>query len=634
MDDSSLSSALFGNQIPPINEDPSGTTAGQQTSIPPAAPPAPAAASLTAAPRASTASPVTIELASPQPIAVPSPGPVPPYSPLYKPAALPRMPMPNSALPGSAAAFEGDSANYPAHLSQARPQQDSVPPSSSPPPSNATPPSNGSPANNSISTSPNAQSAAAAPAVPARSAQRYRDFTLGGSPGFASAMNLTTQNMPAVNGNTSFATPNLPSTGPDSPAAALGAGPRRPSASGPSGSRKPSSTGSTPGSRRGGDKEGSDSPNDLGHTSRRSDPRLRRPPRARERVSTANNDADGDGEDEQTDRLVYPALPSAKVSRAPASAMYFSPVPAHGRPPAQCLRAHAGTLVGDKIWFVGGVDAHSCWRGIASFDTESLQWSTIQTTGEPIPALRAHTTTLVGDTLYIFGGGDGPTYSNDVWTFNTVTHQFLHPVVATPRNALPPPRRAHTTVLYNNFLVIFGGGNGQAALNDVWALDVSDPSRLTWQEWRTRGDVPQKKGYHTANLVGDKMIVFGGSDGHASFADVHVLNLVTLTWTLVNTEIKHNRLSHTSTQVGSYLFVIGGHNGQTYAQDVLLFNLVTLAWESKVPRGIPPPGRGYHVAVLHDARIFVSGGYNGVSVFDDLWSLDLGAGAYLPQVVS
>lgn len=60
---------------------------------------------------------------------------------------------------------------------------------------------------------------------------------------------------------------------------------------------------------------------------------------------------------------------------------------------------------------------------------------------------------------------------------------------------------------------------------------------------------------------------------------------------------------------------------------------VTLQWETKHTRGLPPPGRGYHVALLHDARIFISGGYNGVSVFDDLWVLDLSAGAYLPQVV-
>jgi hypothetical protein len=70
-------------------------------------------------------------------------------------------------------------------------------------------------------------------------------------------------------------------------------------------------------------------------------------------------------------------------------------------------------------------------------------------------------------------------------------------------------------------------------LNDIWALDISDPTRLTWEEWPTQGEAPARKGYHTANLVGDKMIVFGGSDGHASFADVHVLNLSKFTSSFV-----------------------------------------------------------------------------------------------------
>ena len=61
---------------------------------------------------------------------------------------------------------------------------------------------------------------------------------------------------------------------------------------------------------------------------------------------------------------------------------------------------------------------------------------------------------------------------------------------------------------------------------------------------------------------------------------------------------------------------------------------MTLQWETKSPSGVAPPGRGYHVSLLHDGRIFISGGYNGVAVFDDLWVLDLSAGAYLPQVVS
>jgi hypothetical protein len=80
-------------------------------------------------------------------------------------------------------------------------------------------------------------------------------------------------------------------------------------------------------------------------------------------------------------------------------------------------------------------------------------------------------------------------------------------------------------VLYSHYLVIFGGGNGQAALNDVWALDVGDPESLSWTRWEAKGDVPPSKGYHTANLVGSKMVIYGGSDGHASFSDVHVLDL-------------------------------------------------------------------------------------------------------------
>lgn len=115
-----------------------------------------------------------------------------------------------------------------------------------------------------------------------------------------------------------------------------------------------------------------------------------------------------------------PHLPSAKnVPRAPTSSMYFSPVPYYGFPPNQALRAHTGTLVGERIWVLGGVDKQTCFRDVACFDTESFMWSTLETQGERFPPLRAHTTTLVGDKLYIFGGGDGPSYSNDVWILDT-----------------------------------------------------------------------------------------------------------------------------------------------------------------------------------------------------------------------
>jgi len=48
----------------------------------------------------------------------------------------------------------------------------------------------------------------------------------------------------------------------------------------------------------------------------------------------------------------------------------------------------------------------------------------------------------------------------------------------------PAPRRAHTSVLYNGKIYVFGGENGLTAFNDLWTLDVSQED-LTSQAVRS-----------------------------------------------------------------------------------------------------------------------------------------------------
>ncbi|KAL1407174.1 hypothetical protein Q8F55_006590 [Vanrija albida] len=616
VDDSSLSSALFGTPIPPIAEDPNSASGS--------APPLPA--NSTPNPRASAAlggvgstSDLAGIAATPPPISgsqslYGSSSPLVAYP--YKPATTNRTPLPhssplatvnvNTAAGASPANYDLEPITYPAHLAQRRPPGSG----SSPPPhgaaaaasrsqtSGSSPPPNINsisplPATTPVPSASAPATSPVAPAVPARSAHRYRDFTLGSS-GLVSAMNLTTQNLSAHQAiqNGVSSAPSL---------------------------RTLAAVGESQQARR-------TSARQTSNPSQEDKSAKAREAAAAAAANAAANAATSNG------HSLEPLLPSGKVPRAPPSEMYFAPIPAHGRPPAQPIRAHTGTLVDDKIWVIGGVDSKSCWRGVACFDTESYHWTMIETFGDALPPLRAHTTNIVGNTLYLFGGGDGPTYSNDVWAFDTISHRFSRPEITTPRDKHPPPRRAHTALLYRNFIVVFGGGNGQAALNDLWALDVSDPEHLSWHEWTTHGDIPPKKGYHSANLVQDKMVVFGGSDGHASFGDVHVLDLQSLEWTHIDVSPQQNRLSHTTSLVGNFLYIIGGHNGHAYAQDVLVLDLLNWHYEYKSPKGLPPPGRGYHVAVLHDSRIWISGGYNGVEVYDDVWVLELGAGSYLTQV--
>lgn len=305
------------------------------------------------------------------------------------------------------------------------------------------------------------------------------------------------------------------------------------------------------------------------------------------------------------------------------------------------------------------------------------------------------TCTAVGKRLVVFGGGDGPSYYNDVWVLDTVNYRWSKPSVVGGGEG-PSKRRAHTACLWRNGVYIFGGGDGVRALNDVWRLDVSElasnkvswklisasssakdadtpppvPSKSSKHHGKTAPDPnlkPKPRGYHTANIVGSKLIVFGGSDGDSCFSDVWLFDITTSLWSAVNTsalpslaplhprkddttkpESKDGkgvelakgdaktsgapRLSHTSTLVGSYLFIIGGHDGVSYSSSVLCLNLVTMTWDRRNVYGHTPAGRGYHGSVLCDGRIFCIGGFDGVEVFGDVWLLELGGCSYYSQI--
>lgn len=199
------------------------------------------------------------------------------------------------------------------------------------------------------------------------------------------------------------------------------------------------------------------------------------------------------------------------------------------------------------------------------------------------PPCRAHSCTVVereptpgkkSFQLYIFGGGNGPDYFQDVYVFDIDTLSWLKPTI--DPQSRPPKRRAHTSCLWDDKLFIIGGGDGARALDDVYMLDISNPNNeelIKWEVIQTVGTAPPARGYHTSNLVKDKLVIFGGSDGHDCFEDVYVLDLPSKTWTQIELDFKVSRLAHTSTQVGSYVFVIGGHDGRRYSQDILLFNL-------------------------------------------------------------
>lgn len=328
---------------------------------------------------------------------------------------------------------------------------------------------------------------------------------------------------------------------------------------------------------------------------------------------------------------------SPDVAPAPASGMYWSKAPISGSSHS-ALRAHTTALIGSNVYIFGGCDAKTCFNTVYVVDADAFYWSVPLVVGDiPMP-LRAMTCTAVGKKLVVFGGGDGPAYYNDVHVLDTVNFRWTKPKIVGER--VPSKRRAHTACLYKNGIYVFGGGDGIRALNDVWRLDVSDMNKMSWKlisgpDRSTGGpnDVrPKARGYHTANMVGNKLIIYGGSDGGECFDDVWIYDVETHVWKAVDVPTTFRRLSHTSTIVGSYLFVLGGHDGNEYCNDVLLLNLVTMTWDKRKVHGRAPPARGYHSTILHDSRLLVIGGFDGSEVFGDITVLELAVHAYYSQI--
>jgi Rab9 effector protein with kelch motifs len=155
-----------------------------------------------------------------------------------------------------------------------------------------------------------------------------------------------------------------------------------------------------------------------------------------------------------------------------------------------------------------------------------MHWSHPEVQGDIPPPCRAHTATLVDRKIVVFGGGEGPVYYDTVYVLDTIYRRWQK--VELPEDAVrPTTRRAHTAVYYEGKIWVFGGGNGSQALNDVWTLTVNCPiEKMSWSKVEIRGSKqPGARGYHTANLVGNIMIVVGGSDGRECFSDIWCMNL-------------------------------------------------------------------------------------------------------------
>ncbi|XP_051872080.1 uncharacterized protein zgc:163014 [Pristis pectinata] len=251
-------------------------------------------------------------------------------------------------------------------------------------------------------------------------------------------------------------------------------------------------------------------------------------------------------------------------------------------PIPQCVRGHSATYDSDanRIYIFGGKKDGECFNNVYILDTLTWKWSFVIGKGK-VPSLAYHSAAVFQRELFIFGGllfwppKGGQVYSNTLYIFNPEHEIWYQPIVVGER---PLPRCGHSATLLRDKLILFGGNRSRMFLNDLHILDLGYMEYINVQI----PGPPAPRCRHAAVPVNEnKVLISGGYNLTGALQDVFIFNTDTYSWsslyhhTLCSVPRAGHSLvylssSQSSTGTCLKLLVFGGSNstGQFYNDTV------------------------------------------------------------------
>lgn len=174
--------------------------------------------------------------------------------------------------------------------------------------------------------------------------------------------------------------------------------------------------------------------------------------------------------------------------------------------------------------------------------------------------------------------------------------------------------RFWSTAVYHQYkILIFGGwGKGEQFLND---LHVYNTLTQSWKTMVTHGDVCTPRSAHSATMIGNLMIVYGGYTRSANgyLSDMYALDVDKWCWTKIipkNVKSFPIRYYHSAVSRKEKMYVFGGNDGITYRNEMFEFDIRNGYWKTMMCTGDIPVCSGGATSVINGDSIFIFGGYN------------------------
>uniref|UniRef100_A0A8C8DTC0 Zgc:163014 n=1 Tax=Oryzias sinensis TaxID=183150 RepID=A0A8C8DTC0_9TELE len=220
-----------------------------------------------------------------------------------------------------------------------------------------------------------------------------------------------------------------------------------------------------------------------------------------------------------------------------------------------CARGHTATYDPDSkaVFVYGGLRENQRYNELHILNTLTWKWKNVTAKGN-VPHLAYHSAVFYKKELFVFGGvqpsrslGD-KCCTNALYIFNPEYELWYQPIVDGDK---PLARFGHSATLLSQKLVIFGGQKSAAYLNDLHVLDLGF---MEYTAVKSANMPPLPRGFHAALPVSDnRILVSGGCSAVGALQDVHIFNMDTCMWSSVASPLlcSKPRAGHSMIDLGS-----------------------------------------------------------------------------------
>lgn len=277
----------------------------------------------------------------------------------------------------------------------------------------------------------------------------------------------------------------------------------------------------------------------------------------------------------------------------------------HSAEPAECF-GHSLVLDRGRLLAFGGADIAGAlfYNAVWMCDLSKPTWSAIRAESAP-DGRHFHSCVLYDRSLWVFGGSSNSNIFQDLFRFNLDT---LHWSAVATAGVKPSPRHGHSAVVYNDQMYVYGGSDRNGFnCNDLVEFSFAT---LTWEK-PVLGGAAQEAFHHTAVVYQGSMYTFGGY--RKTYNEIQEYRFATKSWSFLHTSgtPPKPRWGHAAVVCGRNMFVFGGRDRVSNFQDLHSFDFETRVWRRLECDGID--GRFFCAAAVHDgerAAMYVFGGRN------------------------